>query len=319
VSTSVILSDPAGGQYRQRLPDIMPNGTAVDFQVKVEALPGNLSLAGFVVDGGLFPGQQTSWEAMKFRAVTPSGEQPIDLNTDWRTVFDTDDDQPPPQIIGGGLLVRYFQANGRGSFFGGDVPRFQFAVGRKVDATAPVPAIATTTALDALHKSVGETALLDLGGADVPVLFTGSVPTLAGTEGEPAIMIDLPSLSNVYLHRYSQVQGVQEWWIATDPAQHAAAAPAANALPNIDVHDRFALADRAGADPYGIGARLALFIAALGAIALALVGIAVDVRATARRRTGEFAVLHTLGATPRLLARALVIEQGFLAGLGVLV
>ena len=59
--------------------------------------------------------------------------------------------------------------------------------------------------------------------------------------------------------------------------------------------------------------------AALGAVLLAAVGFAVDVRATARRRVTELAVLHTLGAGPRLLARSLVVEQAFLAGVGVLV
>lgn len=44
-----------------------------------------------------------------------------------------------------------------------------------------------------------------------------------------------------------------------------------------------------------------------------------DVWATARRRIGELTVLHTLGATPRLLARALLAEQAFLAGIGVAV
>jgi hypothetical protein len=319
VSTSIVMVDSAGGQFRQRLPEILPGGTAADFQVKVQAPAATLSLAGFVIDGGLFPGQQISWEMLKLSVISPSGEQPVSLNTDWRTVSNDDEDQPSPEIIGGGLLVRYFQQPGRAAFFGGDVPNFQFTVGRPVNSTAPVPAIASTKALEALHKSVGESVRLGLGGVDVPVLFVGSIPTLPGTDGEAALLLDLPSLSNVFLHRYSQVQGVQEWWIATDPVQHTAAAAAANLLPNVEVHDRYALANRAGEDPYGIGARLALFIAALGAIALALVGIAVDVRATARRRTGEFAVLHTLGATPRLLARALVIEQGFLAGLGVLV
>ena len=319
MSTSIVLTDAGGGQFRQRLADITPNNTPVDFQIKVDALPTNLSLAGFVVDGGAFPGQQISWEMLKLSAISPAGEQPVDLNTNWRTVSDTEDDQPSPEILSGGLLVRFQQSPGRGGSFFGDTPRFQFAVGRQVDATAPVPVLASTKALEAMHKTVGDNARLTLGGADVSVLFVASAPTLPGTDGEAALLLDLPSLSNVYLHRHSQVQGVQEWWIATDPAQHAAVAAAVNVLPNVQVHDRYELAKRAGKDPYGIGARLALFIAALGAMALALVGIAVDVRATARRRTGEFAVLHTLGATPRLLARALVIEQGFLAGLGVLV
>jgi ABC-type antimicrobial peptide transport system permease subunit len=68
-----------------------------------------------------------------------------------------------------------------------------------------------------------------------------------------------------------------------------------------------------------VGARAALFATALGAILLAGVGVGVDVRATARRRVNELAVLHTLGAGPRLLARSLIAEQGFLAGIGVLV
>jgi ABC-type antimicrobial peptide transport system permease subunit len=45
----------------------------------------------------------------------------------------------------------------------------------------------------------------------------------------------------------------------------------------------------------------------------------VDVQATARRRVTELAVLHTLGAGSRLLARSLMIEQMFLSVIGVLV
>ncbi|MEU4429030.1 FtsX-like permease family protein, partial [Actinoplanes sp. NPDC024001] len=57
---------------------------------------------------------------------------------------------------------------------------------------------------------------------------------------------------------------------------------------------------------------------ACGGVLLAGAGIAADSRATARRRAGELAVLHTLGAGPRLLARSLVVEQAFLAGVGAL-
>jgi ABC-type antimicrobial peptide transport system permease subunit len=85
------------------------------------------------------------------------------------------------------------------------------------------------------------------------------------------------------------------------------------------VLDRRAAAEAAGRDPYGVGARAALFAAALGAVLIAAMGIGVDIRATARRRVGELAVLHTLGASPRLLGRSLVAEQTFLAGVGVLV
>ena len=82
--------------------------------------------------------------------------------------------------------------------------------------------------------------------------------------------------------------------------------------------DRRALTGTASGDPFGAGARTALFGAALAAVLLAAVGVAVDVRATTRRRTAELAVLHTLGAAPRLLARSLLVEQAMLAGFGAL-
>lgn len=171
-----------------------------------------------------------------------------------------------------------------------------------------VAAIATTSALEVLHKNVGENVRLPLGRGDIQVVLAHSVATLPGTRGEPAILLDLVSLEGYRIN---------DWWITTDPSQHTQAVAAAEALRNIEVFDPVGLASVASQDPYGVGARWALFIAALGAVALALVGVAVDVRATARRRMGEMAVLHTLGATPRLLARSLVTEQGFLAGLGI--
>ena len=90
-------------------------------------------------------------------------------------------------------------------------------------------------------------------------------------------------------------------------------------LPGVRTLDRASVAATAGREPYGVGGRSALFAAALGALLLALIGIAVDVRATTRRRVGEFAVLQTMGAGSRLLARSVLAEQTFLAGLGVVV
>lgn len=200
-------------------------------------------------------------------------------------------------------------------------------------ASGSVPALATPSALAALHKKVGDTVRMSLGDGPVTIHLLASAPTLPGTDGGPAILLDRLSLRNAIEDHLIQqaeenlrespgavsVRQVHEWWIDTESASHAQAAAAAGQLAHIRVYDRIAMARQAGEDPYGVGSRTALFIAAFGAIALALVGVAVDVRATARRRLGELAVLHTLGARPRLLARALITEQGFLAGLGVAV
>jgi cell division protein FtsX len=142
---------------------------------------------------------------------------------------------------------------------------------------------------------------------------------LPGELNQAALLVDMPSLATHLQQQGWRAPVIAEWWLQTDPARHAETAAAAGPLPNLLTLDRHALALHAADDPFGAGARIALFIAALGAIGLALVGVAVDVRATARRRVAELAVLNTLGATPRLLARALMIEQAFLAGLGVAV
>lgn len=203
-----------------------------------------------------------------------------------------------------------------------------------------VPAVVTTAALEALHKNVGDKVEIHAVDGPVVVHLLHSVPSMPGTGGEPTILLDRVSLQatiEAQLAREAQKRAdagrpdpagteptvvtrqVNEWWIDTDAASHAMTAAVVRQLPYLEIHDRIVMAQQAGEDPYGTGARFALFIAALGAIALALVGMAVDVRATARKRLGEIAVLHTLGATPRLLARALITEQGFLAGLGVTV
>lgn len=318
IVTYLVLMDKAGGQHRLRLPDAPPDRRTVPFQVKVTG--GPLTLAGFLVEGAAWTNRKLSWEVEQLSAVTPGGTSPIDLSVDWTMVADLPGAQDPPTVVNGGLSAVFTQRQPtRTSFFDRRMPGYRFSVTRPVSDSAPVPAIATTTALEVLHKNVGDEVSLTLGGQEVPIVFLDSLTTLPGTGGEPAILLDLPSLSNVYLHRFAETQAVQEWWLGTDAAQHAAAAAGAAKLTNMRIYDRHDLAKRAGQDPYGVGARLALFIAALGAMALALVGVAVDVRATARRRIGELAVLHTLGATPRLLARALVTEQAFLAGLGVMV
>jgi predicted lysophospholipase L1 biosynthesis ABC-type transport system permease subunit len=198
--------------------------------------------------------------------------------------------------------------------------RVHFAVTRKL-AEAPVPAVVTSALLRDLRLRVGQTATLPLAGREVPVIILGELAAMPASDDVPAAaLVDLPSMATYLLHaRGAIIGGTPEWWIATDPGEHAAAAQAAARLPDTAVLDRSAIADKAGRDPYWLGARAGFLAAALGAVLLALVGLAFDVWATARRRLTELTVLHTLGATPRLLARSLIAEQAFLAGIGVAV
>jgi len=183
-----------------------------------------------------------------------------------------------------------------------------------------VPVVATPSLLRALRVEVGQEAPVTIAGAPVTLLILGEVAAVPGASRSPAALIaDLPSLAVAVARHPARIVVVSEHWVATAPGAAATAAQAAGELSGVRVLDRVRAAEEAGREPYGVGGRTALVMAAVGAFLLALIGIAVDVRASARRRVGEFAVLQTMGAGSRLLARAVLVEQGFLAGLGVLV
>jgi FtsX-like permease family len=183
-----------------------------------------------------------------------------------------------------------------------------------------VPVLATAPALNALRIEVGQMAPVSIAGAAVNLLVVAEVAAVPGTQRSPsAVIADLPSLAVAVTRQRPGAPAIAEHWVAAQAGEPSATAQAAASLVGVRVLDRVSEADAAGRDPYGVGGRTALVVAAVGALLLALIGIVVDIQATARRRVGEFAVLQTMGADSRLLARAVLAEQGFLAGLGVLV
>jgi len=186
----------------------------------------------------------------------------------------------------------------------------RFAVTRAVP-DAPVPIVATPQALAALRPQPDAPVQVTVAGHPVTVRVVATMDAIPGAGRPAAFLADLPALNARLFHSYGLVHGTQEWWISGDPRGLAG-------LTEVRLLDRRAIAAEAGREPFGTGARTGLFAAAVGALLLAGAGIAVDVQATARRRAVEMAVLHTLGAGPRQLARSLVVEQTFLAGLGAL-
>src|SRR5439155_17743281 len=148
--------------------------------------------------------------------------------------------------------------------------------------------------------------------------IVGTVAAVPSTVDGPAMLVDLPTLDVQRLLAGSPFDRPTEWWLATDPARHDKVAALLATRTEFTLVDRAAVARRLLADPLGRGVLVALYAAVLSATALAALGIAVDARATSLRSAGELAVLHTLGAPPRTLAGALVVEQSVLAALGVL-
>ncbi|MEV4410587.1 FtsX-like permease family protein [Catellatospora sp. NPDC049609] len=313
-ATSALFTDVHGAVYQVPLSD----GGDVDgyaFDVPVPGAPGP-RLTGFAVDGPDMPfGLPIAWEVSGLATVDAAGAaHRLDLTLpSGRWGMGAAAIGEPTMSVSGDTARLELLALG-----GANVPRYAFTL-RPDSEPVTVPVVATPEALAALHTEVGGKLDIPLWGLPVSVHVTGEATALPGELSPAALLVDMPSLATHLQQKGWRVPIIAEWWLHTDPARHAEAAAAAGPLPNLLTVDRTALAVHAADDPFGAGARIALFIAALGAIALALVGVAVDVRATARRRVAELAVLNTLGAPPRLLARALMIEQAFLAGLGVAV
>lgn len=290
------------------------------------ALPvdGRHELVGF--DVLTYANQQIAlrWTVADLASVSDSGlRTPVDLSSGEKWLVADDGRRRGRGEGGPGTLT--------GEYAGGPArtcTRFCGAFqGSQVDfsflhpsAPPPVPVAATSEALHALRLKVGETAPLSVLGGQVPIKIVEEVTGVPGTPGTAsALLMDLRALSDALHWAGFDTRRAHEYWVAAPADGAAQAAAAASRLPGVRVLDRRTIAEAASVDPYGVGARTGLIVAAGGAILLALVAIAVDVRATARRRLREMAVLNTLGASPRLLARALVAEQSFLAGMGVVV
>jgi hypothetical protein len=282
-TTTAVFATPDG--YRE-----VPLGTSTGSRSLRFSVDAGARLAGFLVDAGP-PGARVFWQlrspvnftAAEWQAHDQSGA-PVDAAVDEA-----------------GLSVGFTTGG-----IVGVAPTMR---------PGPVPVVATPQALSALRMRVGDQTRLALDGPEVDVRMVGTVKAVPGDTGPSALLVDLPSLSAILFNQYGTVRAPQEWWLSSKPGERVAV----TGLSGVDVIDRRTAVDEARRDPYGVGSRGALFGTALGAVLLAAMGIAVDVRATARRRAGELAVLHTLGAGVRMLARSLVAEQAFLAGIGVLV
>ncbi|MGC4756462.1 FtsX-like permease family protein [Micromonospora trifolii] len=313
VAVTLLVTTPDGLALRLPAANADSDGRATPFTTRLPDLSGaRLRLAGFEADGGLAAGNSYELQVDGLTVVTADGtKQPTELSGDW-AVTALGQEPTPVRTTGAGFAAaRAVEVIPGGQF--AYQPPTRFAVVPGGDETF-VPVLMTPGVRDALSLSVGDTVDLTLSGATLPVRLVGELAAVPATTGE-GVLLDLPAAVDAMIRSSGAVRQVPEWWVGAGDAN--AAAQAASALPGVTVLNREAAIKAAADDPYWRGSRTGMLAAAFGAVLLALVGLMVDVWATARRRIGEFAVLHTLGATPRLMARALLAEQAFLAGIGV--
>ncbi|MFJ6197042.1 FtsX-like permease family protein [Micromonospora sp. NPDC092111] len=314
IAVSVLLTRADGLAWRLPVASTDSDGQVTPFTVALPAVDG-LRLAGFEADGGDVAGVGYTMEVRGLRTVGPDGRPtPTPLTGAWAVVTGQPDQRADVGVTGDGLT-----ATRKVKYLAGGKYAYQVASRFAVvpaGANQPVPALMTPAVRAALNVRPGETVVLALSGVSLPVRLVGEVAALPATAGD-GVLLDLPAATDWLVRDSGTVRSVPEWWLRTDDGGHAGAAWTAAALTGATLLDRRQAAAVAADDPYWQGARTGLLAAALGSVLLALVGLVVDVWATARHRLGEFAVLHTLGASPRLLARALLAEQTFLAGIGV--
>lgn len=312
VAVTLLVTGPNGLALRLPAVDGDGDGEATPFTVRLPDLGGPLRLAGFEADGGLAAGNAYRLQLDGLTVVKADGtSQPAGLSGDWVMTAPGEAPTPVRATDTGFAAVRPVEVIPGGQFAYQPPTRFAIVPG---GASEPAPVLMTPQVREALSLRVGDSVDLPLNGATLRVRLVGELSAVPTTTG-PAVLMDLPTAADALIRDSGAVRPVTEWWVGADDA--SAAARAAAELTGVTVLDRQKTIEAAAEDPYWRGSRTGMLAAALGAVLLALVGLMVDVWATARHRLGEFAVLHTLGATPRLLARALLAEQTFLAGIGV--
>jgi hypothetical protein len=311
VSGHAVHVADAAGAVRTILPSVPPTPGVTDFEVPLPATATALVGLGATAratqqyffalnDGEPVP---VSWHWQDLRVVDAAGvETPLAVPDDW--VANVRGEGTTSQRIGTEVAVAAELSptdTGLRQSFLLAAPHPQLSV---------IPAVVTPDILAAAGVEVGQSLTV----AGLFLQAVGTVAVMPGTPDGSGIAIDLTWVT-VHQFVWQRVPpSANEWWVATaDPPATAAVAAAAG----MTVHDRAAETGILLGDPLATGVLLALWTAAVAAALLAAFGVVVDSRATAVQRQRELAVLHTLGTTPPALARALVVEQATLAGLGV--
>ncbi|MBQ1039391.1 MULTISPECIES: ABC transporter permease [Micromonospora] len=314
VAVTLLVTSSDGLALRLPAANSASDGRTTRFTVQLpDARGARLRLTGFEADGGLAAGNAYRLQIDGLTVVNADGTTaPAGLSGRW-TMTAPREQQPTPvrTTPTGFAAVHPVDVIPGGQFLYQPPTRFTIVPGGESE---PIAVLMTPGVREALSLRVGDTVDLTLSGTTLPVQLVGELSAVPTTTGE-GMLLDLPAAVDALVRGNGTMRPVPEWWIGADDA--TAAAQAAGELSGVTVLNREAVYESAADDPYWQGSRTGMLAAALGAVLLALVGLMVDVWATARHRLGEFAVLHTLGATPGLLARALLAEQTFLAGIGV--
>ncbi|MBD8078135.1 ABC transporter permease [Cellulosimicrobium arenosum] len=191
----------------------------------------------------------------------------------------------------------------------------------EADATAPVPVTLPAALADSYDLAPGDESVLTVSGTDVPVRVQHVVEVVPGAVEQTAVLADLATWLQHGLRVAQAVPRPDAVWIGTDD-DLAARAQVADEAAGLAATQASAtdegVAQAAGGDAGPDAAapvRVAFWLAAAGAVVLALAGVLAVALSQLRARRAEVAVLRALGTLPGVQARGRAFE---LAAVGAL-
>lgn len=278
------------------LPDLplapLAPGVAVPAAVTVELpqlLPGS-RIAAFDIAPPNLPYPVDIDFRVTALTATGIGSAPIDLDpaaATWTAA-------PQPRVVNeeiSQLLDYRLTAQAMG--LSGSVPGGQVTPARITAGTAePLPVAINPALADRLDLAVGDTVDIAIDAArQVPARIAALCPLLPGVADRPAMLADLATLEQALLAGAGFLPAPNQIWaVPKDPAA-AAAALAPVLPPNSVVTTADTLSIGALADP----AAITLWVGAIGAVALATVGLGSVIASLSRSRRSEAIVLRASG------------------------
>lgn len=149
----------------------------------------------------------------------------------------------------------------------------------------------------------GDPLQVAVGGTAVPATVAAVAPYLPGATGGPAVLADLRALSRAAIGQGDTTPLVDAWWLPADADVDALRDAGAA------VTTRAAVAEELRGGPLRVEVLAALGLLVVSALALALVGAALHAAETAEDRGPEMARLLAVGASPRAVAAAPVVQH----------
>lgn len=266
-------------------------------------LPGGTAYEVVGVDLQL-PGTPLAIEASATLAVVADGQRlPAPGQAGAWSVVPPGPGVEPPVVDGapdGGWRVELSPGNPFGDEVGVLVSLRTQEVGQ-----APVPMAMSSGFADANGLAVGSPVDIGVYGSVVATEVVAVVDTVPGTLDPEAVLLDSGAVSTALLAQGRVLPDPTEIWATgTDPRVIAEQVAAAEGVASVVGPDAVSVTDAAAA------VRLVFWVAAAGAVLLAVTGVAAVAATVAATRRPEVAVLRALGMTAQAQARARVVEVG---------